>query len=77
MIELKPLDVAYKFCSYVQRECTGSRNEFADLLGITPCWVSVYKRKIEQLYKVEINYSRRRQTYYVQENDVLNYPPLI
>ena len=77
MKELRPLDIAHKFCRYVLHECTGSRTEFADKLGITPAWVTVYKRKIEGLYKVEINYCRRSQSYFLNENEHYKLPPPI
>jgi len=67
MTELKSLDIAHRFCQRMLMECTGKRSDFADYLGITPAWVTIYKRKLEELYKVEIHYCHRRHTYYINE----------
>ncbi len=75
MTELKVLDIAHRFCNCVLQECTGNRAEFAKYLGITPCRVTIYKRKIETLYKVKIHHSRSRHTYYVKADDRHKLPP--
>ncbi len=69
MDELKPLDIAYRFCQIVLGEYQGTRDEIAQQLGITPAWLTIYKRKIEELYDVSIKYSRKRKSYYVNENE--------
>ena len=75
MDELRTLDIAYKFCRRVLQECTGNRAEFAEYLGIAPCRVTIYKKKIEQVYNVKILHSRKRHTYFVNENDRYKLPP--
>lgn len=75
MEELKPLDIAHQFCKCLLEECTGTRFELAEKLGITPAWVTVYKRKLEYLHNVEIEYCRKKKTYLVINGDKasLNY----
>ena len=75
MAELKQLDIAHQFRQLLQLGNTGSREELAQKLGITPVMVNNYKNKIEEVYKVTINYSRSRGTYFVTENDLDKLPP--
>jgi len=75
MTELKQLDIAHKFCQLLQLENTGSRKELAQQLGITPRWVTVYKRKIEKIYRVEIHYHRKSRNFYLSETDRAKLPP--
>jgi len=77
MYELKPLDIAHKFCQCILQESTGNRTEFAGYLGISPCRVTTYKNKLETIYKIKIHYSRNRQTYYINETDKDKLLPLI
>ncbi|MDA3893246.1 MAG: hypothetical protein PF517_16410 [Salinivirgaceae bacterium] len=76
MIELKPLDIAHRFCQRLIMESTGTRTELADYLGISPCMVNTYKNKIEYLYKINIYYSRKRCTYFINDNDKVKLPPI-
>ena len=69
MNELKPLEIAHVFCRCVLSENTGNRKEFAEYLGISPCRVTAYKNKIEHIYKIRIYFSRRRNTYYVDDEE--------
>ncbi|HAM98205.1 MAG TPA: hypothetical protein DCQ26_06305 [Marinilabiliales bacterium] len=75
MDELKPLDIAHRFIRRLHCESTGTRGELARHLGITPAWVNTYKNKIEELYKVNIQYCRKRETYFVSEDDRKKLPP--
>jgi hypothetical protein len=77
MTELKQLDIAHKFCQLLQLENTGSREELAQHLGITPRWVTVYKRKIEKIYRVKIHYHRKSRNFYISETDQAKLPPTI
>jgi len=76
MTGLKPVEITLKILQKLKQENTGSREEFAEYLGITPAWVTKYIRKIESELKVQIAYSRRRHTYVLNENDYHKYPPL-
>jgi hypothetical protein len=75
MNELRPLDIAHKFCCLLYFEKTGTRTELAIYLGITTVMVNTYKKKIERIYKVEIKYSRKRATYFVSDDDKAKLPP--
>lgn len=75
MNELKAIEIAQKFCNYLHWERTGSRTEFAELLGISPQWVTAYRRKLEKVYKVQINFSRKHNSYLVANNDYHKLPP--
>jgi hypothetical protein len=75
MTELKQLDIAHQFCKLLQLGNTGSREELAQQLGITPRWVTVYKRKIEKIYKVKIHYHRKSRNFYLSETDQAKLPP--
>lgn len=76
MTELKPVAITLKILQRLKHENTGSREELAQYLGITPAWVSKYLRKIESELKVQIAYNRRRHTYVLNENDHHKLPPL-
>ena len=75
MSDLKPLEIAHQFIQKLLSGNTGNRNEFACYLGISPCRVTVYKHKIECIYKVKIEYSRKRDSYFVNTNDTHKLPP--
>lgn len=75
MTELKQLDIAHQFCKLLQLGNTGSREELAQQLGITPRWVTVYKRKIEKIYRVKIHYHRKSRNFYLSEADQAKLPP--
>ncbi len=77
MKDLKPLDIAHQFCRLLYYENTGTREELAKKLGISPSRVNIYRTKLEGLYKVRIYYSRKRQTYYVNNKEKLPPPPAI
>ncbi|MFA6402698.1 MAG: hypothetical protein WCX31_13930 [Salinivirgaceae bacterium] len=77
MEKLKPIDIEHKFIRSLRRENTGNRKEFAKHLGISPTRVTVYKNKIEMIYKVTILYNRKSETYFVSENDLGKLPPPI
>lgn len=77
MTELKQLDIAHKFCQFLQLENTGSSEELAQQLGITPRWVTVYKRKIEKIYSIKIRYQRKSRSFYLSEDDQSKLPPPI
>ncbi len=64
MIELKPVEITLKILQKINEEDTGSWDDFATYLGISPAWVTKYIRKIEQELKLEICYNRKRNTYY-------------
>ncbi|MBI9036455.1 MAG: hypothetical protein JEZ03_18515 [Bacteroidales bacterium] len=59
MIELRPVEITLKITLKIKEENTGSRTEFAEYLGITPCWLTKYIRKIESELNVRIIYSRK------------------
>jgi predicted ArsR family transcriptional regulator len=75
MTELKPVEIALKILQKVKEENTGSREELAQYLGITPAWVTKYIRKIESELKVQIAYNRRRCSYLLNEDDHHKLPP--
>jgi len=75
MNELRPLDIAHNFCRLLVQECTGTRIELAEYLGITPRVVNTYKNKLEEIYDIHIYYNRKRCTYYVNETDKSKLPP--
>lgn len=75
MTELKPLEIAHYFCQSLHSESTGTREELAKYLGISPTWVNKYKKKIESIYSVTIAYSRKRSTYFISDDDKAKLPP--
>ena len=75
MTGLKPVEITLKILQKLKQENTGSREEFAEYLGITPGWVIKYMRKIESELKVQILYNRRRRSYLLNENDHHKLPP--
>jgi hypothetical protein len=77
MDELKALDIAHRFIRCLHREKTGNREELAQQLGISPCRVTIYKNKIEELYKVNIQYCRKRGSYFIDEKELRKLPPPI
>lgn len=75
MNELKPLDIAHQFCRLLHYGNTGTREELARKLGISPVMLNTYRNKIEKLYGVTISYSRKSQTYYLPQSDYNKLPP--
>lgn len=75
MNQLKQLDIAHLFCKLLHCGNTGTREELAQKLGVSPKWVTVYKQKIEMIYNVEIHYCRKRQAYFLDKNDYHKLPP--
>jgi hypothetical protein len=76
MKELKTLDIAHAFIQRVLIGNTGTREEFAKYLRISPCRVTTYKNKIEKVYQINIGYSRHLESYYVNQDDAVKLPPI-
>ena len=75
MNKLRSLEIAHKFCRRIVLECTGNRTELAEHLRISPTQINTYKNKLELIYGITIHYSRKRQTYFVNDKDIHKLPP--
>jgi hypothetical protein len=73
--EFKSVETAFKIKEAIELENTGTREEFANRLGITPRWLTQHIRKLEEVLNIEINYSRKRETYYIEYKDQEELPP--
>ncbi len=75
MSELKQLDIALQFYKLLYAGQTGSREELADKLSITPRTVNIYKAKLEKILHITICYNRKSATYFIAEADLAKLPP--
>jgi transcriptional antiterminator len=74
--ELKAVETAFKIKQAIEQENTGTREQFASRLGISPRWLTQHIRKLEEVLNLPVNYSRKRQTYYFEYRDQPKLPPI-
>lgn len=75
MNELKPVERTLRILQKINEGDTGSRDEFAQYIGITPRNLTLYIRKIEQVLKLQVLYNRKRSTYFISKSDGSKIPP--
>ncbi len=68
MNNLEQVEKAFRIYNEVLKEETGSRDAFAEIIGISPRQLTKYVRKLESILNTEILYSRKRCTYFVSNN---------